>query len=311
MSSSDRKGKKREPERSIYFGDELDSSPGPKWNAPYGLGADESTDDAEREALGAIFSGGDDPESMPQEQNAPPRKKRKKKHFFLKFVIFVATVASLYLIATSPLFEIRGIEVTGNEHFTAIELIDKSGIKTGDNLWKVKTKEARKNLEKSSYIKAAEVKRIFPKRISITVTERKPYFAVLNKDTYFVSDVERIVLYTGKEAPALPIVENLEVKGTAGEAMKVEQKTVLDDTILLLAAAEKVGFSVSRIVISDIDVQVYLGEGLKCKGNFANIIENMDGIRAVVADLQAKGISRGTLIISGNGTCTYTPDENV
>jgi hypothetical protein len=36
----------------------------------------------------------------------------------------------------------------------------------------------------------------------------------------------------------------------------------------------------------------------------------MAQLKVVVADLQAQGIERGTVIVSGNGTCTFTPEED-
>ncbi|MDR1778595.1 MAG: FtsQ-type POTRA domain-containing protein [Clostridiales Family XIII bacterium] len=287
-----------EEERKIYFGDWIEGDgdlPGGQW--------------ADGEASSEARSDAEDGEPADGE-GAPDRvrKPRKKKHVFLKTVLVLLLLGGLYVIATSPLFEVRGIKVEGASHFSEAQIIDLSGLETGGNLWKAKLGAAEKTLLTQPYIKAVEMHRDIPHRINIVVTERKELFALACESRWLILDDEAVLLAEADVAPALPLVEGIEVNSTqAGVLLDVAQKTLLEDTRNLLAAAGKEGVPITRLVVKDTSAEAYLSESFKITGSFENITKNMNGIAKVINDLAVKGIYTGRILVSAT-TCTYSPE---
>ncbi len=80
-------------------------------------------------------------------------------------------VAYLILVNTS-VFEIKQIDVEGADHLTDQEVQALVSIPQGTNLLNVDAQAVEKSLERDSWVKSAEVVRVFPDTIKIVVTER-------------------------------------------------------------------------------------------------------------------------------------------
>ena len=63
------------------------------------------------------------------------KKKRRKKHYFLRMVLFVAAVVGIIVLMNSSLFDVQKINVADNSYFTAEQIIARSGIEPGQNIF--------------------------------------------------------------------------------------------------------------------------------------------------------------------------------
>jgi hypothetical protein len=124
---------------------------------------------------------------------------------------------------------------------------------------------------------------------------------------YAVVDLSGMVLrIVAKNPPSLPLIESMKItKAVPGEAMQVEDVSILSDTIMLLQAVGESDLYFSKIVVSDVNVKAYIYQELICEGTFDNIAKNLDNIAQVILDLQSKNIEKGTITVSGNGTCSF------
>jgi cell division protein FtsQ len=248
----------------------------------------------------------------PEEPNVGRmRKKRKKKHYFLKFLLVVAIGVGTYFIMTSDLFTIRTIEVEGNAHYTNEQIAEMSGIRIGANMFKTNMGKVADRLNKDPYIEFSKIERKPFHRVVVTVKEREERFLISNGEKTLVVDYDGMVLRETTELPPLPLLENFEVtKAKPGEALVVTENSLLTRTIQFLREMEKNDLFFKRVAASDIAVKAYLYDGLLCKGTYKNIENNIEPLKEVISDLQLQNVERGTIIVSGNGTCTFTPLEN-
>jgi cell division protein FtsQ len=239
------------------------------------------------------------------------RKKRKKKHYFLKFLLVVAIGVGTYFIITSDLFSIRTIEVEGNEHYTKAQIAEMSGIRIGVNMFKTNMGAVAERLSRDPYVERSKIERKPFHRVVVTVKERKERFLIKNGEKFLVMDYGGMVLREADEPPPLPLLENFKVtKAKLGEALVVTENSLLTQTIQFLQVVEKSDLFFKRIVASDIAVKAYLYDGLLCKGTYKNLADNIEPLKQVILDLQQQNVERGTIIVSGNGTCTFTPLED-
>ncbi|MDR2157460.1 MAG: FtsQ-type POTRA domain-containing protein [Clostridiales Family XIII bacterium] len=239
------------------------------------------------------------------------RKKRRKKHYLLKFLLIVALGVGLYFFITSDLFNVRVIETEGNTHYTNKRIAELSGVRIGTNMFETSMGKAEERLLSDPYIEVAEISRKPFHTIVISVRERTERFIVRNGEKYTVVDYDGMALRETAEPPPLPIVENLKItKAKPGEALVVTENALLADTIRFLRTVEKSDLFFKRILASDIVVKAYVYDGLICKGTYANLEKNIEALKKVILDLRAQNVERGTIIMSGNGTCTFTPAED-
>ncbi|MDR0886912.1 MAG: FtsQ-type POTRA domain-containing protein [Clostridiales Family XIII bacterium] len=239
------------------------------------------------------------------------RKKRKKKHYLLKFFITIIVLVGIYFFATSSFFNIVTIDVDAASHYTAAQIEELSGIKRGHNIFKTSMHEADKKLMKDPYIQEVKISRHLPDTIQIIVSERMEVAGVKNNDDYIIIDGTGEVLRHTAEAPALPIIEGLTITGgDDGQPLGVDGNDVqtLSKTLTFIKDMEQSDMYFYRIVTSEVHIKAYVYDQLAVSGTYRNITSNIDAVKKVIVDLGNKGIERGTIEVSGNGTCAFTPE---
>jgi cell division protein FtsQ len=244
-------------------------------------------------------------------ERAKPQKKRKKKNFLLNIIIVILVLVGLYFLATSDLFAIDAILVkSSGHHFTGAKVAEMSGIKKGDNLWKTRTGKAAERLEKDPYIAEAEIRRKLPGTIEITIREREENYAIATGGGFAVLDWSGMVLRLADKAIDIPLLEGVEVsKIVTGMAIESPRGLLLADAVKLLEDTEKNGLYFKRLVVTDVSVKAYIYDTLSVKGRLENVDAGLDKVKLVLLDLRKQKIKRGTIIVSDNGNCTFSPEE--
>jgi cell division protein FtsQ len=92
------------------------------------------------------------------------------------------------------MFNIKSIEVKGNQKFSQEYIINLSGMPIGQNIFKINYIKSKKNILADSYIKNAKIDRKYPSKLIISVEERKPIAAFQYVGSYLLVDNEAFVL---------------------------------------------------------------------------------------------------------------------
>ena len=156
------------------------------------------------------------PEKTPINKSRPQkRKKFRGGNYVLYYVLGLIVAAIAFVIlANTVLFKCATIEVSGHEKYTAEEIAECSGLQIGENLLHINVSSARDNIVNSlAYVDDAQVKKSFPTKISISVTEAEKQYCVVE------SGVTAAISYKGKilehcEAGDLPVVKGFEAEST-------------------------------------------------------------------------------------------------
>lgn len=181
-----------------------------------------------------------------REKNAPQSAKRKKfrgGNYTLYYVLGAIILVWVFIIlANTVLFKCTTINVSGNENYDSDEIISVSGISKGDNLVRLDVSKARDNIINSlAYIDDVKVKKSFPTKINITVTEaEKQYCVVSNGTTAAISRRGKIIELC--EADGLPIVKGYDPESLdVGAWLKSNTEGKSDIPAVVFAAADKAG----------------------------------------------------------------------
>ena len=245
------------------------------------------------------LGGGDD-----RPVSTKKKKKRRKKHYFLRLLIFIAVVVGIICLMTSSLFDIQKIEVRDNNYFTAEQVIARSGITQGQNIFfGIDKKAAKRGLMEDPYIKNVLVERHLPDSVTIVVEERQETAAIPYVDKYIIVDGEGLILRTSEVEPKLPILITIK-EMEPGKPLEVEENSVLNDTLSLVNTMQNSEVYFKKIDISKVMVRAYVYDTLVCQGMPEDISKSLsDGtLQAMLYRLYTDNIEHGTITITSDTT---------
>ncbi len=132
-------------------------------------------------------------------------------YIFLIVVLPMAIVAGLiYLLAQAApsAFRVKEVELSGNEHLTDAEVMQIGGLKGKENLLALSNRKVYEHLKESPWIMAAAVRKEYPSKLLIRITETEPFALLDMKGKTFVVDDRGRMLEQLKEnsVPFLPVI---------------------------------------------------------------------------------------------------------
>lgn len=247
-------------------------------------------------------------DDIPEEDASRKKKKRRKKHYFLKFLVVVAVGTGLYFLLNSALFDIRTISVANNAYYTAEQVIEKSGMHTGENIFWIELGKAKKRLLSDPYVKNAELKRSFPSEINILIEERTESAAILDGHEYILIDEDGMVLRKTETEPTITLLRGMHVlTAKEGMALEVEENAAFKDTLDLLKEIQKYELYFKKIDVSNIILRAYIYDQFVCEGTPENFMNNLDSLKQVLFYSHTQNIERGMIKIGGDGHLAWQP----
>ena len=240
------------------------------------------------------------------------RKKRKKKHYFLRFLVFLAVCAGIYLFLTSGYFDVKNVTVKGSTYYTAEEVVSMSGWKEGGNIFfSAGIGEMEANLSEDPYFREVDISRRLPGTLEIEITERTQTAAFVYGDRYVVIDDEGIVLRKSEVMPELTLLTGLTIsKMDPGEAVEAEEAENLKTTLEMLKAMEDGDIFFKQIDVSKVTIKAHIYDYLIVSGTPREIMKSLESgnLQKVVSKLFDEGITRGTISAGGEGYMSFSPE---
>lgn len=232
-----------------------------------------------------------------------------------KFILFLLMLTfTIAFLMTSSLFNIKTINVIGNNRVSQQEIIRLSGLNYQQNIFRINTKETMKNIFQSPYVEKIKIKRGLPNIINIDIIEREPLVLVPYVGSYLFVDSQGIVVEINSsiEKMQLPIIKGLKFNTfKLGEEIKVDDKLQLTSVIKLINEIKKAGINQE---IAEIDAGNILSLKLKTKsgikvnlGDDSNINKKIPLAKAILQDLNNKKL-KGTVEMGHNGNPVYKPE---
>lgn len=234
---------------------------------------------------------------------------RKKKRRILSMIKY-GTLCVLFIVVIlcamfSPLFNIKEIEVEGNEIITKNEIISLSQIQIEQNTFQLSKNKITKQIKQNAYIENVTIMRKLPSTILLQIEERKPAYLLEYAGSYLYLDKQGYLLEIREEKLELPIlqgaitptsdfmvgnrlwVEDLEKLSTVLKMMELAEANEIDTLITRIDIAEKENF---KLIFEMKEKTAYLGDSSnlntkilmiksileKEEGKAGDILVNMD-----------------------------------
>ena len=228
-------------------------------------------------------------------------------------LLFVVALLGAMTVGATVFFQVEQVVVTGNARYTEKEIVDCTGIKVGDNLFRMNKFAIRDHvLEEMPYLESILIRRKLPSTITVTVEEWGAVAQILPNGNWTAPEVEE-----GEEAPVATDVswlisvggKILEQAPAEDERMKITGLTALDaregiqvevpgeESSRLTSVVKLLGELEHREMLGDVSamqvgttsiVLEYLGRydvKLPLEGDFAYKLE---ALLAAVADQEGK-----------------------
>lgn len=122
------------------------------------------------------------------------------------FIILLLIIILAIILASSEIFNVKEISVTGIDKLTQNEIISFSNIKIEDNIFKINFGKTKNLIEENSYVEEVFIKRKFPNKIEIEIKERNVKYMLQLAESYIYIDGQGYILEISKDKKEVPIL---------------------------------------------------------------------------------------------------------
>lgn len=258
--------------------------------------------------------------SAQAEERALKRKKHRKHTLAVFYLfLFLAVLGTAAALSLTVLFRVTEITVDGTSRYSGQQIVSASGIKTGDNLFLIRTREDGQAIRRTlPYVGSAKVTREFPATVRITVQPAGVLGAAACGGGYVILGSDGTALETAAAPPAgCTLFEGLKIRkarpGSAAEFSDAGQESVFRSVM------EAVGASgLGKVTSADFSTPtrvrfVYDGRVTVDLGTPTDLDYKLKFAKTLLAN-NIKGTEKGTLDMSAapdNDRAYFDPDYGV
>lgn len=237
---------------------------------------------------------------------------RKKNRKILKISLLLFIIVGLIIfIFVSPVFNIRNIEVNGNEIISSDTIISLSGIKTNENIFQISKKSINNRLKENPYVKDVIIDRKLPGTVVLNVDERKIAYQIKVINSYVYIDYQGYILEVSSKEKNVPLVEGfntdqesiLKVNRLSG--VDIEHLKVL---LKIIENAQKNEISklIYKIIIKDNEYILDLKNEKKTVylGNAKDITNQMSYVKLIS---EKEKNNQGKIFVNGDINSGFKP----
>jgi len=153
------------------------------------------------------------------------KKRRLSKTSTVYIVIGVTLITLMTIVGTSAFLRVKDIVIEGASMYTAIEVVESSGISTGDNLMFIDSPRVSSKIrEELPFVSEVEVRRLLPDTVSIVIVESVAVASVTFAGEVYIIDSSGRVLSrvsTGDFAVSEIYEDLIEIRGAEIEETAV------------------------------------------------------------------------------------------
>lgn len=219
--------------------------------------------------------------------------KKRKIAGIVKYGSIAILFITLILCAMfSPLFNVKTIQIEGNELITENEIISLSQIQIGENTFKLSKNKIKNQIKENAYIDEVTIKRKLPSNITITIEERKPAYQLEYATGYVYLDKQGYMLEMNSTKLELPILQGAATETAnfvVGNRLCVEDLEKLSGLIKImeLAKVNEIESLITRIDIENkqnIKLIFETKEKTAYLGDSTNLIDKIPIIKKILEE---------------------------
>ena len=240
------------------------------------------------------------------DKQARKRKKRNKRiKRFLKIFLFLGiTIGGGAFVFTSPIFNIKQINVSNNNVISSETIISLSGLQSGQNIFKFYGPNIIEKIKENPYIEDAKIKRKLPNTIQIDIEERVAKFSIDYMGKYAYINTQGYILEIAENNNNLPVILGVT---TSEENTKPGLRLINDDLekleliikIMDVAKENNLGEKVTSIdigqrneysiYIAEEGKKIHLGDGSNLSNKMLYVVSIIEAEKGKEGDIYVDG----------------------
>lgn len=222
-------------------------------------------------------------------------KKMKRRRMFFRLLLLISLIFIMFVLAlNTDFFIIDNIKVLGNNKISEDIIISASSINFEENIFKISTRNGKKNIENLSYIKEVEIKRKFPKGISIEIIERKEIIQIKEISSYVLIDINGYILdIVDVQNEKLPLFFGFNIENKkAGDNVFDEIEDDEKKGFILESESIKILHKMKEIdMVDNNNVNILLNDGIPVAfGTLDDVKYKLNLLNEILIDIEKKQI---------------------
>ena len=168
------------------------------------------------------------------------QKRNKKIKLVLKIIVLLGVIiGGITFSMISPIFNVKEIQVVGNEQVSAETIISLSELKTEENIFKFNKLKTISKIKENAYIETAKIHRKIPNKLQIEVQERQHSYSVDYLGNYAYINKQGYILEISEDSKQKPIIQGIttaEDQVEVGKRLNNDDLDRLEDVIKIMNA---------------------------------------------------------------------------
>lgn len=247
-----------------------------------------------------------------RKQREIERKKKKRNRILKISLLLLIIIGGITFALTSPIFNIKDIQVINNTQVGTNEIISISELNLESNIFRFLKTNVENNIKQNPFIESVEIKRILPNTVQLTISERTKKFSVEFLNSYAIINTQGYILEISENNENLPILKGLttsEEEFYAGNRLNEKDLEKVESAIKIMdvCADNNLDGLITYIDMKDeSDYIIYMESEKKIIyiGNNSNISNKIIYIKAIINE--TKNIE-GEIFVNGDLNNKFKP----
>ena len=178
------------------------------------------------------------------DKQAEKRNKRNKKvKNILKIILLLGVIIGGTIFSmTSPIFNIKEIQVTNNNITPSDTIISLSELKLDENIFKFNKYNVKNKIKENAYIEDVKIHRKIPNVVQIEITQRQPKYSIDFMGKYAYINSQGYILEVADTNNGLPIIQGIatnEEEIVPNSRLNEDDLTSLENIIKIMDIAKE------------------------------------------------------------------------
>ena len=240
------------------------------------------------------------------DKQAEKRNKRNKKvKNILKIILLLGVIIGGTIFSmTSPIFNIKEIQVTNNNITPSDTIISLSELKLDENIFKFNKYNVKNKIKENAYIEDVKIHRKIPNVVQIEVTQRQPKYSIDFMGKYAYINSQGYILEVADTNNGLPIIQGIstnEEEIVPNSRLNEDDLTSLEDIIKIMDIAKENNLDTKvtsiditnknqySIYIQEEKKRIHLGENTNLGNKMLYAISIMEKEKQIEGDIYVNG----------------------
>ena len=238
-------------------------------------------------------------------QEEKRNKRNKKVKNILKILLLLGVIIGGTIFSmTSPIFNIKEIQVTNNNITPSDTIISLSELKLDENIFKFNKYNVKNKIKENAYIEDVKIHRKIPNVVQIEITQRQPKYSIDFMGKYAYINSQGYILEVADTNNGLPIIQGIstnEEEIVPNSRLNEDDLTSLENIIKIMDIAKENNLDTKvtsiditnknqySIYIQEEKKRIHLGENTNLGNKMLYAISIMEKEKGIEGDIYVNG----------------------